>query len=222
MHRRGLLIPLLVGAMALAGCGDGDDDGVGEGQTEVEGAGTASPTGTPTERPTAGPTDTTSPTATPSPTATAEAEFVSAEQDVILGPQEPVTIHPGERQEFSVLGDDVPEQLDISLLPCDNVSFEGSGVSVLAREGEAVDLGETDSDALRIVSVNGEEVEPTTYVNEADATDEPGSQDPAVSFEVTGDEADCAAPVVFQDTDGDDSFDVEGEPFSAGKVTVAG
>lgn len=201
-------VVLTVTALAATACATGDEVGA----DAEEPVGTATPT--PTRSPTAA-------SVSPSPTSPAP-ETVTVDQDIILAPQEPVEVSTGEPQRFSVLGDDLPPALDVALFPCEDVSFGGAGATFLVEDGAAVGIGDTDTGSARIVTVNGDAVEPTTSVEAVDTTNEPGSADPALALEVAADAPDCAVPVVFDDADDDGELDVRDERLSGAKVTITG
>jgi putative cell wall-binding protein len=150
-----------------------------------------------------------------------------SEQDFGVAPQEVVTREPGTTQDVTVLAryDNEPftGPVDIALFPCAAVEATASPVHFADVDGDrlADSIGHTDTDAARIVSVNGEPFD-ATILRRAHPTEQG-----VLTFDVHSDAPDCAVPVVFDDTNANGFLDVDEaghamEPFGVAAVRWEG
>lgn len=155
---------------------------------------------------------------TPAPTVTAtETVTVTPTPDgasrraIIVAPQQPITLEPGEQREFTVPAEFRGDQVatfGLAWTPCAVVDATAPGELTFPDtddDGTADRMGESDTGAARLALVNGEEYEnvdqqwPTTVQPAGDT----------LTFTLRSDEADCAVPVVFIDEDGDGQLDLD-------------
>ncbi|HEX2026840.1 MAG TPA: hypothetical protein VHF25_02445 [Nitriliruptorales bacterium] len=145
-------------------------------------------------------------TATPTPTATEQRR-----RAVIVAPQEPVTVEPGEERQFSVpatFRDQRIETFGLGWLPCTVIDATAPGELTFPDtddDGTADRIGESNEGQARLRLVNGEPYEnvdqqwPTIVFSEGDT----------LTFTMLSEAPDCTVPMVFIDADGDEELDLK-------------
>ena len=148
-----------------------------------------------------------------------------AAQDLVVAPQEVVTMSPGAPVEISVLqhrdGSPLDAPLDLTLFPCPWATATDSPVTFADHNDDDIadGIASTIGHQAYISGVNGE---PTggreLYVDDATA-----SSDGILRFTVVSPQADCAVIAVLDDTTGDRQLGLDGddhadEPFGVTEV----
>ncbi len=169
-------------------------------------------------------TETVTETATPPTGSTGE----DARRTLVVSPQEPQRVSAGSEASFTVIADEdgrPPRLLGFAWTPCDDVDATQPGPLSFVDEdgdGHADHMGDSDTGAARLDTVNGERYENVDdeWPTALHTRDEP----PHVRLTMRADDADCATVVVFVDDDSDEEFDVaeDGTPterYGVGAVT---
>lgn len=146
-----------------------------------------------------------------------------APQSWVLSPQEALTLDPDDVADFTLTaqggGDPLPDELYVALYDCRVVDATGDRTfSDGNNSGLADGFATTEAGAAAIAVLNGEDIEDTKVVTSAKP------QNGKLTFRLFSDEADCAVPVVFEDTTVNGKLDVDAqgrptEPYNLGQVT---
>lgn len=162
-------------------------------------------------RTTPAPTATATETVTVTPTAVTPTPDGASRRVVIVAPQQPITLEPGQQREFTVPAEFRGDQVatfGLAWTPCAVVPATAPGELTFpdTDDDDTADrMAESDTGAARLALVNGEQYEnvdqqwPTTVQPDGDT----------LTFTLRSDEADCAVPVVFIDEDGDEQLDLD-------------
>lgn len=142
-----------------------------------------------------------------------------------VDPMEPLSGIIGQSEQFTVSGRfdggpvDVP--LDIVLFPCDETDVLGTGDDVFNdsdNDGGADGFATTETGALMITAINGQEIEPTQIVSAPPV-------DGQIAVTVHSDAVDCATAVAV-DGNGNGKFDVDAdgvptEPYGVAQISYS-
>lgn len=218
------LLGVLAAVLLVTGCQTDDEAEVEESPTATEtDAGTLTPTET---APT--PTETrTTPTEATSPTDEGTAGRDSA-RDLLVTPQEPITVTPGTDAEFAFAGRlgepdaDVPDVVGFGWVPCETVDATESGPLLFPDDdgdGLADEMGTSDSGVARLYDVNGERYE--NVDDEWPVALHTREDDPPIELTMRSASPDCVTLVFFLDDDGDEEFDLEEDGTPAETYGVA-
>lgn len=154
----------------------------------------------------------------------------TTDQTFVVEPQEPLEPEEGASVQFEVVrrydtGDAVETPLDVALFPC--ASELGSDGGTVYRDededGEADDIGTTETSMARILRVEQTTYDAETQVSDVTATD----AEAGVQVEVGSAAEDCVAIVFFEDVDDDDQLDLAddgtpSEPWGHGRAEWQG
>ena len=147
------------------------------------------------------------------------------EQDLVVAPQEVVTMDPGEPMEISVLqhrdGSSLDTPLDLTLFPCPWATATESPVTFTdANDDDIADgIASTIGHQAYISEVNGQ----PTGGRELYVEDATPASDGVLRFTVVSPGADCAVVAVLDDTNGDRQLNLDGtnhadEPFGVTEI----
>ena len=147
-----------------------------------------------------------------------------AEQSWILAPQEALTPAPDEVADFTLTaqpdGEALPGSLMLALYDCRVVDATGTDRTFNDNEnnGLADGFATTEQGVASIAVVNGNDIEDTNVVQDV------APVDGEVTFRLASAGADCAVPVVWEDTSVNGQLDVDDagqptEPYNVGQVT---
>lgn len=210
------LAGLLVTTVLFAGCQAEDRDGgpdsppTDPGTAGASEAVTTPPDATPTGSQPPSPTETPPPAKTPT-----AADMTESQRELLVTPQEPVTVASGEHAEFGFVGRlgeaeaDPPALVGFGWLPCETVNATRSGPLPFPDDdgdGHANPMGTSDTGSTRLFTVNGERYENVddewpVMLHTTDRT-------PPVEIVMRSSSPDCTTLVFFLDEDGDEEFDV--------------
>lgn len=204
----------LVGMLLLVGCGSDDQPETADSPTPTETETTPPTTGTATATPT--PTETPIPTETTTPTDGATPGQDGA-RDLIVAPQQPIAVATGADAEFTFagrLGDppdaDTPDLVGFGWVPCETVDATAPGALTFPDQdgnGEADEMGTSDTGGARLYSVNGERYE--NVDDEWPVALHTRNAVPPLELRLRSASPDCATLVFFLDQDGDEQLDLE-------------
>jgi hypothetical protein len=218
-NRDARLAGLLVTGLLLAGCQGDDTTDVAGSPTPAGPGATPGVTETVTPAPTPEPTLTQPPptTAEPTPTGTPPPTTPTedAQRDLLVTPQEPVTVAVGSDAEFAFAGRlgefeaPPPDLVGFGWLPCETVDATRSGSLRFPDndgDGHADQMGTSNTGGARLFTVNGERYE--NVDDEWPVALHTTDQQPPLELAVRSSSPDCATLVFFLDDDGDEQLDL--------------
>ncbi|MDX1657426.1 MAG: hypothetical protein R3343_01270 [Nitriliruptorales bacterium] len=238
LRRSTPVIAATIVALLATACSGGDEAAQPDATDTGRETPTETVTATETETVTQTETETETATETETETATETGEAGGDEQaasdpaqDFVVSPQEPITTSPSDPHDqggdgvaqFTVAATydgEIPAGFTLGFVPCRSVlGSDGPGV---AFQGLPEAMGHTDEDHAFVYSIEGERAEP------GPASSWPrfvaGDDDGELTFSLNAERPDCAAPIVWVDSDDDGQLDLNdsGQPterYGYGKVT---